>query len=187
MEKIKKLYFVDSENVGLKSLGFKPTEGLCVIYIINNKCKMRTLAEYERVIKVPHDGSKNALDFIIATEIGSHIVKHGKKVEYFIVSNDKGFDNIVDYWRNNGINKISRITKDYIVSESENKASDEWGKLTQKEKTKVNNVYASYLKAKNKKYDALYKCIKCVLQKRHDDKTITYVAKMFWQLMNHMQ
>ncbi len=54
-------------------------------------------------------GTKNALDFQLASHLGYLIGTNGNEnTVYYIVSNDKGFDCICDFWRVKGIS-VERI------------------------------------------------------------------------------
>ena len=44
-------------------------------------------------------GSKNALDFQLTTYLGYLIGTHLKSSNFHIISNDKGFDAVCEYWR----------------------------------------------------------------------------------------
>lgn len=189
---INQLYIVDSENVGTKQLGLKNTNGVLVVYMVDNKLQMRTLKSYEKAIRVAHTGCKNALDFIIATELGSAVKTYGKETMYFIVSNDKGFDNVVNYWKSKNV-KVKRVARETIAKVEKKKVitvttAKEQEKeilkgLSEKEKRKIENVYTSYLNAKKKKYEVFYLVIENVLSKKHGATKTKQITDLYWNIM----
>lgn len=113
-------YLIDSENISdvwvelINAL--RPTDSIIVFYTGKSShlsCeKVRRLMESDRKsiswISCYNDSS-NALDFQLVTELGSMAAK-GLVDEYVIVSNDKGFDAVVKYWKREG--KLIRRIKD---------------------------------------------------------------------------
>ena len=111
----KTIYFVDSENVNEKWIeeltDIKKSDEIIVFYT-----EKSTHASYENISKIA-DGDvnlnwvkcftgTNALDFQLSTELGYRIAK-GERNTFVIISNDKGYDAIVNYWVVKGI-KVSR-------------------------------------------------------------------------------
>ncbi|MCR5596556.1 MAG: hypothetical protein K6G19_00110 [Lachnospiraceae bacterium] len=70
------------------------------------RCKMATV------------GTKNALDFQLSSYLGFLIGSNTRAEKYFIISNDKGYDCLCDYWGSIGID-VERKT----VSKQEEKKS----------------------------------------------------------------
>ncbi len=112
----KTIYFVDSENVNEKWIealtDIKKSDEIIVFYT-----EKSTHASYENISKIA-DGDvnlnwvkcftgTNALDFQLSTEFGYRIAK-GERNTFVIISNDKGYDAIVNYWVVKGI-KVSRL------------------------------------------------------------------------------
>lgn len=112
----KTIYFVDSENVNEKWIealtDIKKSDEIIVFYT-----EKSTHASYENISKIA-DGDvnlnwvkcftgTNALDFQLSTELGYRIAK-GERNTFVIISNDKGYDAIVNYWVVKGI-KVSRL------------------------------------------------------------------------------
>ena len=102
-----KTYLVDFENVkskglaGIERLG--EDEKVVIFYSENSDtitfdmhcAVMRAKAEIEYMkVRV---GGKNALDFQLSTLLG-YIVAKGENTHIFIISNDKGFDRLHDFW-----------------------------------------------------------------------------------------
>ena len=106
-------YLVDFENVrtdGIKALnGVQPGDAMVVFYSEN--CKSITLDVLESIIslKLKYSsfkvkvGTKNALDFQLASYLGYLIGQGGADMNYCIVSEDKGFEAIADFWREQGV------------------------------------------------------------------------------------
>lgn len=113
-KKVKKrrLYLIDSENVGgtfaneLIKLGDKDR---VIIFESDKSAKIKILfSEAEKLVKwnkfkTVHikNSTSNAMDFVLATVLGNIIAKN-KYEEYIIISNDNGYNIIIDYWRNKG-------------------------------------------------------------------------------------
>ncbi len=104
-----KSYLVDFENV--KSKGLAGIEKLCeddrvIIFYSDNSdtisfemhCMvMRSKADVQYIkVKV---GGKNALDFQLSTLLG-YLVAKELYTHIFVISNDKGFDKLHDFWEN---------------------------------------------------------------------------------------
>ena len=66
--------------------------------------KCRSDIEYFKV----HVGGKNALDFQLSTLLG-YIVARGEHSHAFIISNDRGFDFLHDFWHGNYVEGISTV------------------------------------------------------------------------------
>ncbi len=103
-----KIYLVDFENVkskglaGIDSLG--ETDKVIVFYSENSDTisfemhqKVLTSAAQIQYLKV-NVGGKNALDFQLATLLG-YLVGRNEYSHIFIISNDKGFDFLHDFWQ----------------------------------------------------------------------------------------
>ena len=111
------IYLIDYENVnesgleGVKSL--KSDDQVHIFYSDQIKTipfersielsQSRARIEYIQTRKT----AKNYLDFQLTTYLGFLIGK-GEKGEVIVVSNDKGFDSVVDFWKGRNI-KINRF------------------------------------------------------------------------------
>lgn len=101
--------------------------------------KTKAQKEYIKV-KV---GTKNALDFQLATYLGSYIKKDDEK-RIFIISGDLGFDAICDFWKSrnviikriDSISAIDRSKEDVITALADI--------LSEKEASKVYNIICNY-------------------------------------------
>lgn len=123
------IHLIDYENVrsaGLAGLG-PLGEGDLAIVFFSDACRQLDLGAAARFLgsgaslRTEHvaTGSKNALDFQLATKLGCLIGErgptrrcfvdgHGLSRRYRIVSNDTGFDCVVGYWRERGVD-VERV------------------------------------------------------------------------------
>ena len=126
-------------------------------------------------------GSKNALDFQLATQLG-YLIANKSADRYFIVSKDKGFEILSGYWktRNVDVTLIADITgrshnqemeemlaklKD-LLKEEEDVDVEDIHKIMQQYKTKQgisNALMKKYPSKDNKKSSKIYKTIKPLL------------------------
>ena len=102
-------FLVDFENV--KTNGVKYLENITeidyVIIFYSEKCKGITLDVIENITKnnaklrcyKTKTGTKNALDFQLSSYLGYLIGKGEEDDKYYIVSNDRGYDCLCDYWK----------------------------------------------------------------------------------------
>lgn len=139
------LIFIDFENVhntGLKDLeNLTKNETVFLFYSKNTPhLPMEIVAKISKSlasIELMESGvGKNAMDFVIASYLGNMINKHGKKADYFILSKDKGYKPLVDFWADYDVELISDLSK--FVKKA--KAS------TRKTKTAVKKVKEAELK-----------------------------------------
>lgn len=103
---MKKIYLVDSENVGdvwVPLLVSSQAEDEVMVFYTQKSPHMnyenvRMLKESQKeAVFVKCFEGNNALDFQLVTELG-HMLQENADREYIIVSNDTGFDAVVRYW-----------------------------------------------------------------------------------------
>lgn len=103
-------FLIDFENVkteGLKQItGIKEGDAVTIFY--SEQCKNISLDVIDSIMKLKVQyssikakvGTKNALDFQLAAHLGYLIgQKNNLESKYYIVSNDKGYDCLCDYWK----------------------------------------------------------------------------------------
>ena len=103
-------YLIDFENVrtdGIRDLR-GVSEGDAIILFYSEQCKNISLDIIDSIMKLKVQyssfkakvGTKNALDFQLAAHLG-YLIGQGNNQEskYYIVSNDKGYDCLCDYWK----------------------------------------------------------------------------------------
>lgn len=114
------LIFIDFENVhntGLKDLeNLTKNETVFLFYSKNTPhLPMEIVAKISKSlasIELMESGvGKNAMDFVIASYLGNMINKYGKKADYFILSKDKGYKPLVDFWEDYDVELISDLSK----------------------------------------------------------------------------
>lgn len=106
------LIFVDYENVSIKGLsGIENLGDDSIVYLFYSEntahLPMTTVATLNSskadmryiLTKV----GKNALDFTLASVLGFVIKERFQEDAFYIVSKDKGFDVLVDYWKGNKV------------------------------------------------------------------------------------
>ena len=114
-----KYSFIDYENLKgkrLKSLNFNENDIIYLFYT-NSDTKidmdiLEHMTNNSSMIKFYHvkNGAKNALDFQMSTFIGYIIGKHkNEKNEYYIYSEDRGFDYLIGFWKDRYKINISRV------------------------------------------------------------------------------
>ncbi len=102
-------YLVDFENVrtdGIKDLkGVKEGDTMVVFYSEN--CKSTTLDVLNSILTLKlkysgfkvNVGTKNALDFQLTSYLGYLIGQGNQDARYHIVSDDKGFEVVAKFWK----------------------------------------------------------------------------------------
>ena len=108
MEK-KSIYLIDSENVGdlwvTHIIELAKEEDEIVVFYTQKSPHMgyeniRTLLNSKRDVEfVKCVEGRNALDFQLVTDLGYRIGSAQEEEEYIIVTNDIGFDAVVQYWK----------------------------------------------------------------------------------------
>lgn len=107
-------YFLDYENVhadGFKGAGsLKENDVVCVMYTDQSRNVTFDIIEEinNRGARIESyragTGSKNALDFQLSSYLGYVIGKNEKKqYQYFIISEDTGYDRVVEFWKGRGV------------------------------------------------------------------------------------
>ena len=184
-------YLVDFENVkkdgldGIHKLGKE--DKVCIFYSKN--ADSITFDQHSRITESQATiefckvdvGSKNALDFQLATQLGYLIANQAANM-YYIVSKDKGFEILSGYWKSRGVSvtliaDITGRSHDHetqelreklqaVIKEDEEVTVEEILKIVQQYKTKqgiMNALMKKYPSADNKKSSKIYKTIKPLL------------------------
>ena len=184
-------YLVDFENVkkdgldGIHKLGKE--DKVCIFYSKNADSitfdQHRRITESQATIEFckVDVGSKNALVFQLATQLGYLIANQAANM-YYIVSKDKGFEILSGYWKSRGVSvtliaDITGRSHDHetqelreklqaVIKEDEEVTVEEILKIVQQYKTKqgiMNALMKKYPSADNKKSSKIYKTIKPLL------------------------
>lgn len=184
-------YLVDFENVkkdGLDGIHKLSREDkVCIFYSKNADSitfdQHRRILESEASIELckVDVGSKNALDFQLATQLG-FLIANRTADQYYIVSKDKGFEILSGYWKSRGVSvtliaDITGRSHDHetqelreklqaIIIEDEEVTVEDVLKIVQQYKTKqgiMNALMKKYPSGDNKKSSMIYKSIKPLL------------------------
>lgn len=107
---IPRVYLIDTENIGkrlIKELSNIRDIDNIIIFESDKTFKLSfsdlTNISMSNISVInTHNGAKNAMDFMITTVVG-HLVTENKDRIYIIVSDDSGFDEVVNYWKFQGI------------------------------------------------------------------------------------
>lgn len=141
-------FLVDFENVRTDSIkdmkGVQEGDAMVVFYSEN--CKSITLDVLDSIIalKLKYSsfkvkvGTKNALDFQLTSYLGYLIGQGGMDTNYYIVSDDKGFEVVADFWKEQGID-VSCISLKGPVSAPKKEATKETKKAEPRKKSKVSS------------------------------------------------
>lgn len=136
-------FLVDFENVRCDGIReFKGVQsGDAFIIFYSDTCKSITIDVMETItqrnlkfksFKVK-TGTKNALDFQLSSYLGNLIGTENASSKFYIVSNDKGYDCLCDFWKEIGFSVervlIQELTVPKIISTPKNAS-----KTTKKEK-----------------------------------------------------
>lgn len=106
------IYMIDYENVktgGLNGISRLTEEDSVIIFYSENANRLtfdlhqrlmasRAKIEYREVTV----GGHNALDFQLVTYLG-YLIAQDKEGQYLIISNDRGFEYVVNFWRKDGL------------------------------------------------------------------------------------
>lgn len=114
------IFFVDYENVSMA--GFKGIEMLSkndIVYLFYSKNTPNLPMELVNKIKkspamvemIETKVGKNAMDFVISTFLGYEIKERDNKATYYIVSKDKGYAPVIDFWESWTIKEITEISQ----------------------------------------------------------------------------
>lgn len=174
----KTIYFIDSENVNDNWIDtipeIKKSDEIKVFYT-----EKSTNVSYEKFSKIADGGAslnwikcftgQNALDFQLVTDLGYSVAK-GVKDTFVIISNDKGYDAVVNYWVVKGIN-ISRVG---VEMESPKKQK-------RRVATKVKAVKKVALKKENKKQEEKKKETKTRESNKQNNKEVANSPKSLWK------
>lgn len=188
-------YLVDFENVkkdGLDGIHrLEAEDRVCILYSKN--ADSITFEQHKKIMESKADielckvdvGSKNALDFQLATQLG-FLIANKAADSYYIVSKDKGFEILSGYWKSRGVSvtliadimgrshdqetqelkkKLQEVLAE-VLKESDDVTVDEVLKTIQQYKTKqgiMNALMKKYPSADNKKSSKIYKTIKPLL------------------------
>ncbi|MDE6710686.1 MAG: hypothetical protein K2J76_09395, partial [Oscillospiraceae bacterium] len=106
------VYLIDFENVtsaGISGIQRLSKEDKVYIFYTVNASNM-SFAAHMNLLSSPAEviyynvtsGGKNALDFQLASFLG-YLISKGEDKDFYIISNDKGYDHVKNFWERSGI------------------------------------------------------------------------------------
>lgn len=199
-KKYDRIYLIDCENVGFS---FFTSPNDLVYYFTNESVGELPFQCNENEIHMclKHTGCKDALDFVIDTYLGYLIRAYGKNTEYFIISNDKGYDNVSAFWQQMGYNVYTNphkirnrfednVSKKYfdinpandIDAKIDNISKNIFDGLSIEYQVKINNIYASWARSKKKERSVLNKdmtrCLHAIISKKDIGTLVDYFCTL---------
>ena len=109
-------YLIDSENVGSTWTNLLQNDEKFELYIcvtenaksLNFSLLKELTEENRRKINIIEcEPGKNSLDFYLSSYLG-YLIGKGKHSSYIVVSQDTGYDHVIEYWKKEGYD-VSRI------------------------------------------------------------------------------
>ena len=109
-------YLIDSENVGSTWADLLKKEEKSDFYIfVTENAKslnfslLKELTDNQRhkINIIECEPGKNSLDFYLSSYLG-YLIGTGKHSSFTVVSQDNGFDHVIEYWKRNGLD-VSKI------------------------------------------------------------------------------
>ena len=158
-KKKKRYFLVDYENVtaaGLNGVDELDKNDFVVIFYSSHADKLSFSLHTQIIDTKAHISyfevdsvGQNALDFQLSSYIG-YILGKKSGCDCFIVSNDRGFENVCSFWRSRGIRlriipDILRSCKDYTAKKSDIKAALKPLELTKEESDFVRELLINIL------------------------------------------
>ena len=184
-----RIYLIDCENIGYS---FYSSPNDLIYYFTNSSVKELPFICNENEIHMcfNHNGCKDALDFILDTYLGYLIKKYGENTEYFIISNDKGYDNISAFWQSLGYkvytnpHKINKALNEANTKNNSNAKHVDCDEiihnLSSQYKTKINNIINSWLMSKAKEKRILLQELNRCLQNTLEKKEIKIICDYYY-------
>jgi hypothetical protein len=123
-------FLIDFENVGTDGIkdfkGVQEGDTFIVFYSDNRKNVTIEIMEHITALKLHFRsfkvevGTKNALDFQLSSYLG-YLIGADSGAEFNIVSNDKGFDCLCNYWNNLGthVKRVSLHDEQHTITSEE--------------------------------------------------------------------
>ena len=123
-------FLIDYENIHSEEIkdleNFKDGDTLIIFY--SNQCRKISLDVLDFSKRITYQifkasvGTKNALDFQLSSYLGYLIGKNSlqdtkKDTNYYIVSNDQGYDRLCEYWQKNFSVNVGRISTQATLKE----------------------------------------------------------------------
>ena len=150
-KRVKKIFYIDTENVPYWEVSVKARRGDFVYFFTTENSRQLNEESLKRVRKnhanyeiITCRVGRNALDFQLSTTLG-YVLKENQDKKHIVVSCDEGYAAVIDFWKDRGF-LISRIKdekskkkeeyKKFVYSMMEHKAFK--GNMIQKELKRLN-------------------------------------------------
>lgn len=177
---IETYYLVDYENVGSDGLsGCDKLNEIDHIHLFytekNNKINLDIVHNHGEAEFTPHKVSagNQSLDKHLVSFLGYIMgINQGKDCNYIIVSKDKGYDNVINFWKEEAETKLSRIEK---ISQPEAKQKTA---VKQPTTTKAGATNITVKVSKSDKIKLNHEVQQALSQAHYKQKVVGSVAKI---------
>ena len=158
------IYLIDFENVNEQGLigieNLDKADKLLLFYSknanrisIDNHLKLEEKVSLIEYIEVNPNGN-NALDFQLVTYLGFLVAKNPKN-SYTIISKDKGYNSVINFWKNKGItinlqSKIIKEKNNMKTNDSSTELQKQIKKILPNDKEKIEFITSTIIKYKSK-------------------------------------
>lgn len=182
------VYLIDFENVtsaGISGIQRLSKEDKVYIFYTVNASNM-SFAAHMNLLSSPAEviyynvtsGGKNALDFQLASFLG-FLISKGEDKDFYIISNDKGYDHVKSFWERSGIaegvtiHSAPSINRSLIPIEkpftSKIQQSSQSGQQTIAQQSGISPEQLEQMKAEADKYTAQKKAAEFVVKEANEE------------------
>ncbi len=133
----RKVYLVDTENVGTAWKALLPTKGSkdMIILFFTEHSPGISYPDLDLICQYPSSfdmiectPGKNGLDFQLVSYLG-YLIKSAPKTDYIIITNDTGYDAVVKFWNKREMSVTRKSKAEVLALAEEENACDEAKKL----------------------------------------------------------
>lgn len=113
------IYLIDFENVhsdGLKGIEQLAESDVCYVFysehagVLTFNIHKKIIESRAKIYYVEAQvGMKNALDFQLVSYLG-YMIRENHEESYCVISNDKAFELVADFWKEKGVNVASAVS-----------------------------------------------------------------------------
>ena len=123
------IYLIDFENVhsdGLKGIEQLAENDICYVFysehagVLTFNIHKKIIDSKAKIYYVEAQvGMKNALDFQLVSYLG-YMIRENQEASYCVISNDRAFALVADFWKNKGVDVASAVSLAAAVRLKEN-------------------------------------------------------------------
>ena len=123
------IYLIDFENVhsdGLKGIEQLAENDICYVFysehagVLTFNIHKKIIESRAKIYYVEAQvGMKNALDFQLVSYLG-YMIRENQEASYCVISNDRAFALVADFWKNKGVDVASAVSLAAAVRLKEN-------------------------------------------------------------------